>query len=84
MRCVIVGAGPTGLVLGMGLAHRGHDVTVVERDPGPQTDGSWPRRGVMQFHHAHGIRPHVGQVLMAEAPTAYERVLQAGARNRCR
>ena len=79
MRCVIVGAGPTGLVLGMGLAHRGHDVTVVERDPGPQADGSWPRRGVMQFHHAHGIRPHVGQVLMAEAPTAYERVLQAGA-----
>lgn len=79
MRCMIVGAGPTGLVLGMGLADRGHDVTVVERDPGPQADGSWPRRGVMQFHHAHGIRPQVGQVLMAEAPTAYERVLQAGA-----
>ncbi len=79
MRCAIIGAGPTGLVLAMGLAHRGHEVTVVERDAGPRADGSWPRHGVMQFHHAHGIRWQVGQALLAEAPTAYERALQAGA-----
>ncbi len=79
MQCVIIGAGPTGLVLGMGLARRSHLVTIVERDAGPQADGTWPRHGVMQFHQAHVVRPQVGSVLLAEAPTAYERVLKAGA-----
>lgn len=79
MKCVVIGAGPTGLVLGMGLARRGHRVTIIERDGGPQADGTWPRSGVMQFHHAHVVRPQVGSVLLAEAPTAYERVLKAGA-----
>ena len=79
MQCVIIGAGPTGLVLGMGLARRGHLVTIIERDGGPQADGTWRRQGVMQFHHAHAVRPQVGAVLLAEAPTAYERVLEAGA-----
>jgi len=63
----------------MGLARRGHLVRIIERDGGPQADGSWPRQGVMQFHHAHAIRPQVGAVLLAEAPTAYERALEAGA-----
>jgi len=49
----VIGAGPAGLVLGAGLARRGATVTLVDRDPGPPTDGVWARRGVMQFHHAH-------------------------------
>ncbi len=70
MQVAIIGAGPTGLVTGIGLARRGHTVTVVDRDAGPVGDGSWPRRGVMQFHHAHAFRPQVGRALAQEWPSA--------------
>jgi 2-polyprenyl-6-methoxyphenol hydroxylase-like FAD-dependent oxidoreductase len=40
MRVVVVGAGPTGLFSAMVLARRGHQVVVVDRDPGPEQDGS--------------------------------------------
>ena len=59
MRVAIIGAGQAGLFLGAALAQRGHQVTAVERDPGPSADGTWPRKGVMQFHHAHGFRLQV-------------------------
>ena len=79
MHTAVIGAGPTGLLLGAGLARRGHRVTLVDRDPGPAADGSWPRRGVMQFHHAHGIRAQGVDAVRAELPAAYERVLELGA-----
>jgi 2-polyprenyl-6-methoxyphenol hydroxylase-like FAD-dependent oxidoreductase len=79
MRVAIIGAGPAGLFLGAGLARRGHEVTAVERDPGPSADGTWPRKGVMQFHHAHGFRPQVVQALEAELPGALRRWQAAGA-----
>ena len=44
MRTLIVGSGPTGLLLGAALARRGHQVTSVDRDPGPsgrRLDPSW-------------------------------------------
>jgi 2-polyprenyl-6-methoxyphenol hydroxylase-like FAD-dependent oxidoreductase len=79
MRVAIIGAGPAGLFLGAGLARRGHQVVAVERDPGPGADGTWPRRGVMQFHHAHGFRAQVVQALEAELPGALRRWEDAGA-----
>ena len=79
MRTVVVGAGPTGLYVGAALARRGHPVTVVDRDAGPAADGSWDRRGVMQFHHPHGFRPQVGDALRAELPEAWDDLLAAGA-----
>ncbi len=79
MQVAIIGAGPTGLFLGVGLARRGHQVTAVDRDPGPRRDGSWPRRGVMQFGHAHAFRPQVADALRAEVPDAYDAWLAAGA-----
>ncbi len=79
MRIAIIGAGPTGLFLGTALARRGHLVEVVDRDPGPAADGSWARRGVMQFHHAHAFRRHVTDALLAEMPEAYERWRNLGA-----
>ncbi len=79
MRTAIVGAGPTGLFLGTALARRGHQVTIVDRDPGPRSDGTWPRRGVMQFHHAHGFRGQVVDALDQELPEAGERWRAAGA-----
>src|SRR4051812_30002941 len=79
MKVAIIGSGPTGLVLGMGLARRGHQVVAVDRDGGPDRDGSWPRKGVMQFHHAHGFRPQIGDLLEREAPAAWENWLANGA-----
>ena len=79
MRVVVVGAGPTGLFTAMVLARRGHEVTVVDRDPGPQHDGSWSRRGVMQFHHPHAFRAQVVEALQAELPHVWQDLLVAGA-----
>ncbi len=86
MKVAVIGGGPTGLVTGMGLARRGHQVVAVDRDPGPPLDGgTWARRGVMQFHHAHVFRPQVGEVLRAEAPAAWDAWLAwAVSRSSCR
>ncbi len=78
MRTLIVGSGPTGLILGASLARRGHEVISVDRDPGP-TGGAWIRRGVMQFEHAHGFRPQVSMTLQAEWPEALKCWLCLGA-----
>jgi 2-polyprenyl-6-methoxyphenol hydroxylase-like FAD-dependent oxidoreductase len=75
----IVGAGPTGLFLAIALARRGHRVRVVDRDPGPAPDGSWPRRGVMQFHHPHGFRAQVVDAILAEMPELLDAMVRAGA-----
>ena len=79
MRVAIVGAGPAGLLVGSALAHRGHAVVAVDRDAGPPRQGVWARRGVMQFHHAHGFRSQVGQVLQEEWPAAFAAWMARGA-----
>ena len=79
MRTLIVGSGPTGLILGGALARRGHEVISVDRDPGPTGD-VWIRRGVMQFEHAHGFRPQVPRTLLAEWPEAFNSWRDLGAR----
>jgi len=79
VRTLIVGLGPTGLLLGAALARRGHQVTAVDRDPGPTGD-AWIRRGVMQFEHAHGFRPQVPMTLLAEWPEAFNSWQDLGAR----
>jgi 2-polyprenyl-6-methoxyphenol hydroxylase-like FAD-dependent oxidoreductase len=79
MDVIIVGAGPTGLTVGAALARRGHRVVAVDRDPGPAPDGSWRRRGVMQFEHPHGFRPQVRDLLLAEWPTAWRAWVDLGA-----
>lgn len=83
MRTVVIGAGPTGLFLAIALARRGRDVVVVDRDPGPPTgdvrDGVWPRKGVMQFAHAHTFRGQVVEILGREMPDVADDLLVAGA-----
>jgi 2-polyprenyl-6-methoxyphenol hydroxylase-like FAD-dependent oxidoreductase len=79
MRVAIIGAGPAGLFLGSALAGRGHDVVAVDRDPGPPPQGSWPRPGVMQFHHAHAFRSQVGLALEQEWPDALAAWFDLGA-----
>ena len=79
MRVAIVGAGPAGLLVGAALSGRGHEVVAVDRDAGPPPQGHWARRGVMQFHHAHGFRFQVGEVLAQEWPAALDSWLRLGA-----
>jgi len=79
VRTAIVGAGPTGLYLAIALARRHHQVTVVDRDPGPSANGAWPRKGVMQFHHPHGFRGQVVDALIAEMPEVLDALIAAGA-----
>jgi 2-polyprenyl-6-methoxyphenol hydroxylase-like FAD-dependent oxidoreductase len=78
MRTVIVGAGPVGSFCGLMLARRGHEVVLVDRDPGPVVDGSWKRRGVMQFALPHFFRWIVRQAINAEAPELWSALLLAG------
>ena len=79
MQIAIIGAGPAGLFLGSALARRGHQVTAVDRDPGPADDATWPRRGVMQFHHAHAFRQSVVEALGREVPETVDLWRAAGA-----
>jgi 2-polyprenyl-6-methoxyphenol hydroxylase-like FAD-dependent oxidoreductase len=79
MRVVIVGAGPTGLFTAIGLARRSHDVVLIDRDPGPSGRGTWKRKGVMQFRHAHTFRGPVVDILRAELPDVLHRLTAAGA-----
>jgi 2-polyprenyl-6-methoxyphenol hydroxylase-like FAD-dependent oxidoreductase len=80
MRALVAGGGPVGIFTGIALARRGYDVTIVDRDPGPQPDGSWRRAGVMQFQHAHGWRPQVISAFRAELPDVLVALQGAGAR----
>lgn len=66
-------------MLGAALARRGHQVTSVDRDPGPG-EGGWIRRGVMQFEHAHGFRSQVPMALRTEWSEAFANWLSLGAR----
>ncbi len=79
MDTLILGSGPAGLITGAALAARGHRVVSVDRDSGPAPDGSWPRRGVMQFEHAHGFRSQVGEVLSRQWPAGLQAWLAEGA-----
>ncbi len=79
MRAVIVGAGPTGLYTAVALARRGHQVVVIDRDPGPDGGQWWDRKGVMQFHHPHFFRRQVADALLAEMPEVWHALLGAGA-----
>jgi 2-polyprenyl-6-methoxyphenol hydroxylase-like FAD-dependent oxidoreductase len=79
MRTVVAGGGPVGIFTAIALARRGHDVVVVDRDPGPPLSGEWQRAGVMQFEHAHGWRPQVVKALRTEMPDVLDALLDAGA-----
>lgn len=80
MKALVAGGGPVGVFTGIALARRGHGVTLVDRDPGPEPDGTWKRAGVMQFEHAHGWRPQVVAALRAEMPEVVDALHAAGAR----
>lgn len=79
MRTIVAGGGPIGIYTAIALARRGHEVTLVDRDPGPPATGAWRRRGVMQADHPHGWRPAVRRALLAEMPDVLTALVAAGA-----
>src|ERR1700710_2415755 len=79
MHTAVIGEGPTRLYPAIAPPRRGHEVTVIDRDPGPDRDGSWNRKGVMQFHHPHGFRQQVVEALLAEMPEVWDDLIAAGA-----
>jgi 2-polyprenyl-6-methoxyphenol hydroxylase-like FAD-dependent oxidoreductase len=78
VRTVVVGAGPVGLYCAIVLARAGHDVTIVDRDAGPTPDGTWDRKGVMQFRHPHFFRAITRQTFLDTAPDLWDAVVAAG------
>lgn len=80
MQALVIGAGPVGTFTAIGLARRGHDVTVVDRDPGPAADGSWRRVGVMQGDSPHAWRGHIVRAMQEEMPDVIDKLCAAGAR----
>jgi flavin-dependent dehydrogenase len=77
-KTVVVGAGPIGLFCAIVRSRAGDEVTVVDRDAGPGPDGTWDRRGVMQFLHPHFFRPKVRAVFEQTAPDLWAAVVAAG------
>lgn len=80
MKALVIGAGPVGTFTAIGLARRGHDVTVVDRDPGPATDSTWRRTGVMQGDSPHAWRGQVVRAMLEEMPDVVGRLEAEGAR----
>jgi 2-polyprenyl-6-methoxyphenol hydroxylase-like FAD-dependent oxidoreductase len=78
MRVMVIGAGPVGIMTAIGLARQRHTVTVIDRDPGPAPDGTWVRRGVMQFQQPHGYRPNVHAALSDVLPDVWDTLVATG------
>jgi 2-polyprenyl-6-methoxyphenol hydroxylase-like FAD-dependent oxidoreductase len=83
-RIVVIGAGVGGLGAALGLADRGHDVLVVERDPPPPTTRGdaafeeWDRPHVPQFRQAHAFSARSRNLLATYAPAVLDRLRDDG------
>ena len=84
-RIVVLGAGTSGLLAAIALARRGHDVSLVEKDPRPaRIDATnlftaWHRRGTPQAFLPHGLMGRARVLLRERAPDLLASFYDAGA-----
>ena len=79
MRITVIGSGPAGMTAAILFARQGHDIVLVDRDPGPVDGQPWKRVGVMQFHLPHAFRTQCRSLLTTRLPDLYDAyVRQAG------
>ncbi len=73
-RAAVIGGSVAGLASAIGLARRGWEVTVVERDLAPDTDDGdeaflvWDRRNVPQFRQPHAFSARSRNLLLEHIP----------------
>ncbi len=79
MEIAVVGSGPVGMTAALLLARQGHQLTLIDRDPGPVPGRRWNRVGVMQFHLPHGFRHQCRRLLLERLPDVHDAVVAAGA-----
>ena len=77
-RIVIIGSGPSGMTAALLLARQGHEVTLVDRDPGPIAGRPWERVGVMQFQLPHSFRSPGRRFLAHRLPDVHDALVDAG------
>jgi 2-polyprenyl-6-methoxyphenol hydroxylase-like FAD-dependent oxidoreductase len=80
---VVVGGGIGGMAFALFAARRGHEVTVVDRDPPPPAGAAdelvgWERPGVAQAQHAHYFLARSTRVLREEAPDVLDAMASLG------
>ncbi len=79
LRIVVVGAGPAGAATALFLARRGHQVTILDRDP------NWPpleqprRPRAPHLRQGHSFLALGTEILSAEVPDVVQALLGAGA-----
>jgi 2-polyprenyl-6-methoxyphenol hydroxylase-like FAD-dependent oxidoreductase len=83
MKVIVSGAGIGGLMSAILLGADGHDVTLLERDPGqvPEPDEAWEdweRRGVNQFRLPHFFLPKFLSIVRTECPELEADLEKAG------
>ncbi len=61
------------------LGRQGHEVILVDRDPGPTEVADWARQGVMQFNLPHTLRAPGRSLLIERLPEVYAALLEVGA-----
>lgn len=84
MKVAVVGAGVSGLGAAIDLAHKGHDVVVLERDATPLPTSAdeafgWNRRGAPQVRHSHAFLARGRNLIRDRLPEVRSALLDAGA-----
>ena len=84
-RVAVVGGSVAGLAAALFLARRGHQVTVLEKDPTPAPTtssgaGEWRRSATPQAAHSHAFLAGARELLRDEAPEVLQGLREAGVR----